>query len=152
MNSNIYVRIAITLSMLLMFALDCALLHTSAYNSLIQQFVIDISRDFNLMGWCRYDSRHSNKLIYIVFFLLYNYPHRFEVMWFSFGWIWYCKTSVIYDYHQALFRKCFMVLNRWHGRSLLAGLLLVIVIVKIHIQNRCDNCSFHCLAIYVSYV
>jgi hypothetical protein len=49
---------AIILSMSLTFALDCALLHTNAHNSFVQQF-IDMSRDFNLMLRCMYNGDHS---------------------------------------------------------------------------------------------
>ncbi len=85
MNGNMQIFIAITSSMLLTFALDCALLHTSTYYSLIQQFVIDMSRGFNLMMRCWYDGRHSNKLINIIFCLLYNDLYRFRFMCLSFG-------------------------------------------------------------------
>jgi hypothetical protein len=60
MKGKVQILIAIALSMLLTFVLDCSLQHTSAHNSLTQQFV-DISHDFNLIIRCWYDDRHSNK-------------------------------------------------------------------------------------------
>ncbi len=84
MNNNIQILIATTSSMLLTFVLDCVLLGTSAYDSLIQQFVIDICFDFNLVARCWYDGHHSNYLKNIILILVYEYLYRFCIMYLSF--------------------------------------------------------------------
>lgn len=65
MNGRVHIVIAFTSSMILTFLLDCVLLQTKAYNSLIQEFFMDVFHDFYLIIRCRYDGIHSNKSKYI---------------------------------------------------------------------------------------
>jgi hypothetical protein len=72
MNAKIHLSIATTFSMLLTYVFYCALVGTRAYNSLIQQLLIDLVRDPILAVRCWFDGRHSNNLRYIEIFFSNN--------------------------------------------------------------------------------